>query len=114
MDNNTPMKPKKEFKVYTRFNDKVTFIALVVGVAITFFICLGIYSYEFFQTQGFWESGAKCVANQDFKCLLDVRIDQTINKDLLLTTIGANLSFIGVIFGSLAVTLYKSLRLQDK
>lgn len=105
--------PKRTLKVYTRFSDKVTFIALVVGVVLTFVICIGIYSYEFTQTQDFWESGAICIANQDFKCLLDIRIEQTIAKDFVLTTLGAALSIIGVIFGSLAVGLYKAYRFTE-
>lgn len=105
-------KDKKSLRVYTRFSDKVTFIALVIGVALSFLVCLGIYSYEFFQTQGYWEEGAKCIASQSFQCLLDIRIDQTINKNLLLTTMGTNLSFIGVIFGALCVTLYKAFKVE--
>lgn len=105
-------KPECELKVYTRFSDKVTFIALIVGVALSFITCMFLYAYEFFQTADFWEEGAKCIATQDFKCLLDIRVDATINKDLLLTLMGANLSYIGVIFGTLAVTLYKTFRLR--
>lgn len=103
---------KKELNVYCRFNDKVTFIALVIGVFLSFVICLAIYAYEFMQTQAYWEQGAVCIAEQNFKCLLDIRVDQAINKDLMMTLMGANLSYIGVIFGTLAVTLYKTFKYE--
>lgn len=95
-------------QVYSRFNDKVTFLVLIVSVVISFFVCLGIYAYEFYATQEFWQNSVQCVVKQDFQCILNIRTSQTINKDLFLTIIGANLSIIGVIFGFLAVTLYKS------
>lgn len=104
---------RKVFVVYTRFSDRVTFIVLVLWVTFAFIACIGIYSYELTQTQDFWEAGATCIANQDFKCLLDIRVNQSINKDLLLTTMGAALSVIGVIFGSLAVGLYKAFKFTE-
>lgn len=99
-------------KVYSRFSDKVTFIALVLCVVIAFLVCLGIYAYEFQATQEFWQDSVQCVVNQDFQCILNIRTNQTINKDLFLTIIGANLSIIGVIFGFLSVTLYKSWQIK--
>lgn len=107
-----PQPKKRTLKVYTRFSDKITFIALVIGVAISFICGLFIYTYEFQQTQDFWEAGVYCIANQDFKCLLDTRLSQTINKDLFLTILGSNLSFIGLIFGFLSVTLYKACKYE--
>lgn len=95
-------------KVYSRFSDRVTFTVLVICVIISFLVCLGIYAYEFQTTQEFWSESVQCVVEQNFQCILDIRTNQTINKDLFLTIIGANLSVIGVIFGFLAVTLYKS------
>lgn len=93
-------------KVYTRFSDKVSFIALVIGVIACFIISIGIYSYEFLQTQEFWQDSVECLAKRDFECLLEVRSDMSINKDLMLTLMGANMSIIGVIFGFLVVSLY--------
>lgn len=108
----TPQK-KPTFKVYTRFSDKVTFIALVIGVGLSFLLCIGIYSYEFLQTQTFWEQAMECTKNGgDYNCLVEVRATQTINKDLLLSTMGASLSFIGIIFGFLSVTLYKAYKFE--
>lgn len=95
-------------KVYSRFSDKITFLALIICVIVSFLACLAIYAYEFQATQEFWQDSVQCVVKQDFQCLLTIRSNQTINKDLFLTIIGANLSIIGVIFGFLAVTLYKS------
>lgn len=93
-------------KVYTRFSDKVSFIALVIGVIFCFLVSIGIYSYEFLQTQGFWQDSVKCLAERDFECLLEVRSDMSINKDLMLTLMGANMSILGVIFGFLVVSLF--------
>lgn len=101
-------------KIHTRFGDKVTFIALVIGVAVSFCACLGIYAYEFYQTQEFWEASVSCIAHQDFECLLEVRGDQAINKDLLLSMIGVSLCFQGMIFGFLSVTLYKAMIVEPK
>lgn len=107
----TPQK-KPTFKVYTRFSDKVTFIALVIGVGISFLACIGIYSYEFIQTTSFWEQATVCYASQNFQCLLELRADMSIHKDLLLSATGGILSFIGLIFGFLSVTLYKAFKFE--
>lgn len=93
-------------KVYTRFGDKATMIALIVGVIFCFLACMGIYSYEFFVTQEFWGESVKCLAERDFDCILNIRASQNINKDMVLTMVGANLSVIGVVFGFLIVSLY--------
>lgn len=93
-------------KVYTRFGDKATMIALIVGVFVCFIACLGIYSYEFFITQEFWGESVKCLAERDFDCILNIRASQSINKDMVLTLVGANASIMGVIFGFLIVSLY--------
>ena len=93
-------------KVYTRFGDKATIIALIIGVIFFFLSCIGIYTYEFFVTQEFWGDSVKCLAERDFDCILNIRASQSINKDMVLTMVGANLSIIGVIFGFLIVLLY--------
>ena len=97
-------------KICTRFSDKITYIILIIGVMICFVVCTAIYSYEFYVTQDFWKDSVECLAERNFECLLEVRADQSINKDLLLTLIGANLSITGVIFGFLIVTLYTGFR----
>ena len=80
--------------VYNRFSDRVSFIALTLCVFLSFIICVGIYAYEFYQTADFWEEGAKCIASQDFKCILEIRSNQSINKELMLSTLGACLGFL--------------------
>lgn len=93
-------------KVYARFGDKATMIVLIIGVIFCFLACMGIYSYEFFVTQEFWGESVKCLAERDFDCILNIRASQSINKDMVLTMVGANLSVIGVVFGFLIVSLY--------
>ena len=98
--------------VYNRFSDRVSFIALTLCVFLSFIICVGIYTYEFYQTADFWEEGAKCIASQDFKCILEIRSNQSINKELMLSTLGACLSIQGVIFGFLIVFLFRGFSLS--
>lgn len=100
-------------KVHTRFGDKVTMIVLIIGVIVCFLACMGIYTYEFFVTQEFWGDSVKCLTERDFDCILNIRASQSINKDMILTMVGANMSIIGVIFGFLIVSLY-SFKPQQK
>lgn len=93
-----------------RFNDKVTFCALVVIVILSFIVCIGIYGFEFYQTASFWEESAKCMVTQDFGCLLNIRADQSINKDLMLSILGACLAINGTLFGFIIVFLFKGFK----
>lgn len=93
--------------IYKRFGDKVTFIILVLTVLIAFTACLYIYAEEYMNLSNYWKNLSKCVSSQDFQCLLEVSTDRYIDRQTLLSIMGANLSVIGVAFGFLGVVIYK-------
>lgn len=101
-------------KIYQRFNDKATFFCIAGAIVIAFMICLSIYAIEYNQVSVFWAASTPCVVNQDFQCLLDVRNNQAIHKEFLLTIMGLNLSIIGVFFGFLMVFLFKKIEWINK
>lgn len=110
----TETKPKKPtFKVYTRFSDKVIFIALVIGVMITFTTCLLIYSWGFYNSQTYWVVAQKCIETQDFKCVVDSTYDYVASFAYMLNLIGSCLSLTGLIAGSLLVTLFRPTSRMD-
>jgi hypothetical protein len=96
--------------IHTRWGDRATFIILCVLVFLFFISSVTIFYYEMTLTNSFWVESAKCVAAQDFNCLLDVRSEQTITKDLSLSIIGAALSVQGLFVGMTVMMLYKGFR----
>lgn len=94
-------------KVYQRFGDKATFVTIVLSIIATFIAVICIYTYEFDQVNMFWEMSKPCIETQSFQCLLDVRNNQAIHKEFLLTIVGLNLSIIGIVFGFLLVFLFR-------
>jgi hypothetical protein len=96
--------------VYTRWGDKATFLILCLLVFLFFFANVWIFYYEMTLTNSFWVDSAKCIAAEDFKCLLDVRTEQTITKDLSLSIIGATLSVQGLFVGMTVMMLYRGFR----
>lgn len=109
----TEVKQKKPtFKVYTRFSDKVTFIALVIGVVITFTACLLIYSWGFYNSQAYWGVAQQCIEAQDFKCVVDSTYDYVASFAYMLNLIGSCLSLTGLIAGALLVSLFRPTSLR--
>lgn len=100
--------------VYSRFGDKVTFIAIVVFVAIAFLGLIGIFLYEYHRVNDLWASTVMCIPTQDFQCVLDKRLKSIEASELYLSIIGVAMSYLGVIFGFLATILYKSLAITKK
>lgn len=93
--------------VYTRWGDKTTYYMLC-GLLVFCFISSGIlFYYEILSTNEFWSESAICIAKQDFECLLEVRSDQTITKDMTLSVVGAALSIQGLFVGMTIMLLYK-------
>lgn len=101
------------FFVGLRFHDRCVFIVLLTGITLSFIVCIALYSYGFILTQELWAMGSRCIANQDFNCLLDAWTDRITNRDMLLALIGACLSVTGVVFGTLVVLIFKSMSLSQ-
>ena len=94
-------------KVLTRWNDKATYVIIIITILLCFITSLIIWGWSLIEYYNFWNIVADCARAQDFNCLLlEVSQEQGLFNYLKEIT-AFNLSIIGLFITTSCVSLYK-------
>lgn len=94
-------------KILTRWNDKVTYYVIIIVILLCFLISLGLWVWGLIEYYAFWDKVTKCVATQDYGCLLSHISDGSALLTSIRERTAFNLSIIGLFLSACAISLYK-------